>query len=166
MVRATSLFALFCLAGCSAGEDIAAVNSAAQRFHDLQAAGDDAAIYREASDALRANATVETMARLNTAVRNARCESEFPEQATSWNLNAHTSGYFVTLTYQRQCQQSPFVETFTYVKNGEDWLFYFYNADGLALFPTTASPPSTEPATAPATEPTPISQSPSDASSN
>jgi hypothetical protein len=162
MMRVFLLCALLSVAGCSADTDIVAVNAAAQRFHDLQAAGDDATIHREASDGLRANATVEALTRLNTSVRNARCETEFPEQATSWNLNAHTSGYFVTLTYQRECQQSPFVETFTYLKNGEAWLLHFYDANGLTLLPPTTSNPAMDSEIAVEADPASASQTPSD----
>ena len=125
---------------CMSPTDFAVVERAAAQFHDLQARGDDNAIYQAASPELRASSRLEDLTRIGNAVRNIRgCQAPARDPNT-WNNNIDTSGHFITVVYNRQCADGPLVETFVFRVTGQQALLAGYHASGMALFP--ASPPS------------------------
>lgn len=148
------------LSACMSQQDTASVEAAADRFHAHQAAGEDQAIYDEASSGFRDAARVEDLARLNAAVRGAAGCGAPARNPNAWNNTINTSGHFITLVYDRQCDGGPLTETFVFIVQGEQALLQNYNVAGMALFPTLApAAPAPEAAPAESTpEPAPADQ--------
>jgi hypothetical protein len=146
------------LAACMSQQDLSGVESAVDEFHELQARGDDAAIYRTAAADFRNAATLEDLARINNAVRNATGCSERSRNPSSWNNNVSTSGQFITVVYNRTCSGGPLAETFVFRMTAGDAQLAGYTASGLALFPAA-------PAQAPETVEKPQAEQPAASSS-
>lgn len=125
---------------CMSPTDFAPVERAAAQFHDLQARGDDNAIYLAAAPEFRAGSRLEDLVRIDSAVRNIRgCQAPARDPNT-WNNNINTSGHFITVVYNRQCADGPLAETFVFRVSGEQASLAAYNASGMALFaPAPAS---------------------------
>jgi hypothetical protein len=118
--------------------DTTAVEGAVAQFHELQARGDDAAIYAAAAPEFRQNASADALARINTAGRNVKGCAAPARDPAGWNNSMNTRGHFITLTYNRQCADGPLTETFVFRVNGAHVDLFGYNAAGLALFPAAA----------------------------
>lgn len=128
---------------CMSPTDFSAVERAAAQFHDLQARGDDNAIYQAASPEFRASSRLEDLARIDNAVRTIRgCQAPARDPNT-WNNNINTSGHFITVVYNRQCADGPLAETFVFQVTGNQALLAGYNASGMALFPSAPPGPAT-----------------------
>ena len=125
---------------CMSPTDFSAVERAAAQFHDLQARGDDNAIYQAASPEFRASSQLQDLARIDNAVRNIRGCQAAARDPNNWNNNVNTSGHFITVVYNRQCADGPLVERFVFRVTGDQALLAGYNASGMALFPP--APPS------------------------
>mgnify|MGYP001409373454 CR=1 FL=1 len=140
-------------AACIAAPDMAAIEAEVARFHERQAASEDAAIYAAAAQGLRDAATLNDLQRLNSAVRGAQCEPA-QRDPNQWHNNMSTSGHFITVVYQRQCQGGGLTETFRFVVTPGGPQLLNYNAAGMALFPQAPAPAETAPEnTPPATPP-------------
>ncbi len=130
------------LAGCMSQQDTASVEAAAARFHEMQSRGEDAAIFREAAPELRNVSAEENLSRLNSAVRSAAGCSAPARNPAVLNNNMSTSGHFITVAYDRQCEHGPLTETFVFKIDGEQATLAGYNVGGMALFPPgQAEPP-------------------------
>ena len=151
------LAALVVLSACMSQENLASIDTAASHFFEQQAAGQDAEIVADSSQGFRDSATVEDLARLNGAVRALRNCTAPARDPANWRSNQTTSGHFVTVVYDRECESGGLTETITFQIIGDRAILHGYNVAGMALFPAAA--PTTEtPPTAPTPEATTTEQ--------
>jgi hypothetical protein len=125
-------------------EELGAVEGAVAVFHQRQAGGQDADVYREAAQDFRGASSLSDFTRLNDAVRRAAAGCEPPQRNPSaWNVNRSTSGHFITVSYQRTCPSGPLAEQFTFRMDGGTPRLAGYHISGMALFPPAPAAPAT-----------------------
>jgi hypothetical protein len=141
------------LFGCGSPQDMTAIESAVVAFHEQQLLGDDVGILREAAADLRDTAPLPEFTRLNDAVRNVAptCDAPVRDRANA-NFNRSTSGYFITVHYNRTCAGGPLTETFLFRMTQYQPRLAGYHIGGMALFPPAAATPAAPPAEVPPEE--------------
>jgi hypothetical protein len=122
------------LTGCSMSVDKTAAEEAVTRFHATLDAGQFDSIYADSSEDLKKVTTQEKLDALLEAVhRKLGPTRSLKEQ--SWNVNYHSSGTFITLTYATSYEGGDASEQFVYRLQGANALLagYHINADALVL---------------------------------
>lgn len=128
------LMATVQLSACSSSADIDAADHQVPAFHKLLDGGRFEDIYGGSSDELKAASTQADFVALLEAVHRKLGDTKSAERQ-SWNLNFHTSGTFVTLTYKTVYAEGDAAEQFVYrIKDGEALLVgYHINSTTLVL---------------------------------
>ena len=122
------------VAACSMSADTKLAEEAVVRFHHMLDAAQFENIYAESADDLKKVATQEKLAALLEAVhRKLGITKSSTKQ--SWNVNYHTSGTFVTLTYATLYEGGDAREEFVYRLQGADARLagYHINSEALVL---------------------------------
>ena len=134
MTRTALLLAtLACaLVGCSGSADTAAAEQAVSSFHELLNAGRFAEIYEQSSDELKKASTQSDFVALLDAVHRKLGNTKFAvDQA--WNVNYHTSGTFITLTYKTVYSEGDAAEQFVFRMQGHSAALAGYHINANAL---------------------------------
>jgi hypothetical protein len=106
------------LVGCSSGQDIAAAERGAERFRELMSTKQFLQIYSESGEEFKKGVTEPDLTKFLTAIAN-KLGAAKNAQKTTWNINLHTSGTFVTLGYKTEFEKGTGNEQFIFrVKNG------------------------------------------------
>src|SRR5437773_3749093 len=87
------------MSGCSMSADTAAAEQAVPKFHELLDSGRFVEIYEGSAEDLKKVSTQQDFVALLEAVHRKLGNTKSSERQ-SWNVNYHTSGAFVTLTYK------------------------------------------------------------------
>jgi hypothetical protein len=122
------------VAGCSMSADTKLAEEAVARFHTMLDGAQFEAIYAESADELKKVTTQEKLSALLEAVHRKLgiVKSSLKE---SWNVNYHTSGTFITLTYATIYEGGDAREQFIYRLQGPDAKLagYHISSDALVL---------------------------------
>jgi hypothetical protein len=120
------------LVGCSGSADTAAAEQAVSSFHELLNAGRFAEIYELSSDELKKASTQSDFVALLDAVhRKLGNTKSAVDQA--WNVNYHTSGTFITLTYKTVYSEGDAAEQFVFRMQGHSAALAGYHINANAL---------------------------------
>jgi opacity protein-like surface antigen len=122
----------FALAGCSASADTAAAEAGVPRFHQLLDAGKFAEIYEQSSEDLKKTATQQDFVALLEAVHRKLGNTKSSDKQ-GWNINYHTSGTFVTLTYKTVYAEGEAAEQFVFRMQGKVAALVGYHINSTAL---------------------------------
>jgi hypothetical protein len=95
------------------GEYKSLAESEVPKFHESLDSGRYDDLYSQSSDELKKVATKESFVKLVTAV-HAKLGKVVEAKSTAFNVNYHTSGTFVTLTYDTAFKDGRGSETFVY----------------------------------------------------
>jgi hypothetical protein len=113
LVVVSAFFVVILLASCSGQEKLDVAEGGVAEFHRQLAAGAIHEMYAAASPKLKEATTEADFTKLLTAIRS-KLGQVTQANRTGWNLNYHTSGIFVTLTYDTQFQQGKAAERFVF----------------------------------------------------
>ena len=132
-----AMLALVSGAGCSANENIEAVEREVWRFHRLAAGGEFDRLYRESGDELKHSATERDFRDLLQVV-NERLGDVQRTNRTGWHVNYTPGGSVVTLTYESQFERGRGVEQFVYrmADQRPQLLGYHINSSALLARPS------------------------------
>lgn len=120
------------LLGCSASADVSSAERAVMKFHSLLDAGRFTEIFEQSSDDLKeASSQSEFVALLEAVHRKLGDTKSAVDQA--WNVNHHTSGTFVTLTYKTIYSEDEAVEQFVFRMQGDSAALVGYHISANAL---------------------------------
>jgi hypothetical protein len=120
------------VAGCSMSADTKVAEVAVSRFHSMLDAAQFEAIYTESSDDLKQATTQAKLVAFLEAVHR-KLGPTRASKAQSWNVNYHTTGIFVTLTYLTTYQEGEAHEQFIYRLQGSDAKLAGYHINSEAL---------------------------------
>jgi hypothetical protein len=122
------------LTGCSMSADKTVAEGAVTSFHTKLDAGQFDTIYADSSEDLKSVTTHEKLVALLEAVHK-KLGATKSSKEQSWNVNFHTSGTFITLTYATSYESGDASEQFVYRLQGANALLagYHINADALIL---------------------------------
>jgi hypothetical protein len=120
------------LAGCSVSADTAAAEAGVPRFHELLDAGKFVEIYEQSSDDLKKVGTQQDFVALLEAVHRKLGNTRSSEKQ-GWNINYHTSGTFVTLTYKTVYAEGEAAEQFVFRMQGKLAALAGYHINSTAL---------------------------------
>jgi hypothetical protein len=125
---------LYCLAACSAGEDVPIATKAVVQFHTMLDAGQNAQIYGNAAPDMKSAATEAKLTALLAAVHRKLGTVTKAEQK-GWNDQINTSGHFITLNYATTYTRGEAAEVFVYkIADGKAQLAgYNVNSDALIV---------------------------------
>ena len=101
------------LSGCSVSADTTAAEASVPKFHELLDAGKFVEIYEQSSEDLKRVATQQDFVALLEAVHRKLGNARSSEKQ-GWNVNYHTSGTFVTLTYKTLYTEGEAAEQFVF----------------------------------------------------
>jgi hypothetical protein len=134
MTRVLVLTAALMLAicGCSMSTDTAAAEQAVSGFHELLDTARFSEIYEKSSDNLKKVATQRDFVALLEAVHRKLGKTKSAEKR-GWNVNYHTSGTFVSLTYKTAYVEGEADEQFVYRLEGKVALLAGYHVNSNAL---------------------------------
>jgi hypothetical protein len=130
LARRSILAALLGVAGCSA--DTKGAERAVDTFHEMLNTEQFELIYAASSDDLKKAAKREEFVALLEAIHRKLGVTKSWTKKT-WNVNYHTSGTFVTLSYSTIYDQGDAVEQFVYRLQGEKALLAGYHINSTAL---------------------------------
>ena len=118
------LFSIFLLlSACSMSKDASLAEQEVVKFHEQLDAGQFEALYDNSGEDLKKAATKQDFIDLLAAV-NKKLGNVQKSEKTSWNVNYHTSGAFVTLTYNT---------TFTNGNGAEQFVFKLKDKHGVLV---------------------------------
>jgi hypothetical protein len=122
------------VAGCSMSADTKLAEEAVARFHTMLDAAQFAAIYADAADELKKVTTQDKLTALLEAVHR-KLGTVKSSMRQTWNVNYHTSGTFITLTYATSYEGGDASEQFIYRLQGADARLagYHINSEALVL---------------------------------
>jgi hypothetical protein len=120
------------LSGCSGSADISSAERAVMKFHALLDAGRFTEIFEQSSDDLKkASPQSEFVALLEAVHRKLGDTKSAVDQA--WNVNHHTSGTFITLTYKTVYSEGEADEQFVFRMQGDSAALVRYHINANAL---------------------------------
>jgi hypothetical protein len=120
------------LLGCARSADTAAAEQAVLNFHELLNAGRFTEIYELSSDELKkASTQSDFVALLDVVHRKLGNTKSAVDQA--WNVNYHTSGTFITLTYKTVYSEGGAAEQFVFRMQGDSATLVGYHINANAL---------------------------------
>lgn len=122
----------FVLAGCSVSADTAAAEAGVPTFHQLLDAGQFVEIYEQSSDDLKKSTTQQDFVALLEAVHRKLGNTKSSDKQ-GWNINYHTSGTFVTLTYKTVYAEGDAAEQFVFRMQGKAAMLVGYHINSTAL---------------------------------
>jgi hypothetical protein len=122
----------FALTGCSVSADTAAAEAGVPRFHQLLDAGKFVEIYEQSSEDLKKTATQQDFVALLEAVHRKLGNTKSSDKQ-GWNINYHTSGTFVTLTYKTVYAEGEAAEQFVFRMQGSVAALVGYHINSTAL---------------------------------
>jgi Protein of unknown function (DUF4019) len=118
--------------GCSGSANTVAAEQAVSSFHERLNAGQFAEIYELSSDELKKASTQSDFVALLDAVHRKLGDAKSGvDQA--WNVNYHTSGTFVTLTYKTVYGEGEAAEQFVFRMQGDSATLAGYHISANAL---------------------------------
>ena len=134
LVRLPCIALLLLCAACSMSADTKLAEQAVSRFHAMLDAGQFQAIYDGGADDLKQATTREKFVALLEAIHR-KLGPTRASRESSWRVNYHTSGTFVTLVYASTYAEGEASEQFVYRLRGNSALLagYHVNADALVL---------------------------------
>ena len=131
-VMLVAIVALVGLAGCSNSEDMKKAEAAVEHFHQqLNDAAFDA-LYAEADDGLKAQASQEKLVKLLSAVHR-KLGNFQSANSTGWKVFTSTGGTTVTLGYNSTYEHGEANETFSYHVTGGKALLSGYNVSSAEM---------------------------------
>jgi hypothetical protein len=120
------------LTSCSASADTISAERAVVKFHELLDAGRFTEIFEQSSDDLKKASTQSDFVALLEAVhRKLGNTKSAVDQA--WNVNHHTSGTFITLTYKTVYSEGEAAEQFSFRMQGDSAALAGYHINANAL---------------------------------
>jgi hypothetical protein len=120
------------LTNCSAPADTVSAERAVVKFHELLDASRFTEIFEQSSDDLKqASPQSDFVALLETVHRKLGNTKSAVDQA--WNVNYHTSGTFITLTYKTVYSQGEAAEQFLFRMRGDSAALAGYHISANAL---------------------------------
>ena len=129
MTRRLTLFFLILVAQLSAcSVDTSVADQAVAKFHSLLDTGRFADIYQASSSDLKAVSTEHDFVAFLDAVHRKLGVSGTTEKLT-WNVNYHTSGTFVTLTYKTAFREGEATEQFLFRLQSNEALLAGYHVN-------------------------------------
>ena len=120
------------LCGCSMSADTALAEQAVPKFHELLDAGDFDAIYEASAADLKRVTTHQDFVVFLDAVHRKLGRTKGSDR-TGWNVNYHTSGSFVTLTYKTSFDGGAAEEQFVFRLQDKAALLVGYHINSTAL---------------------------------
>jgi hypothetical protein len=132
MKRTISLFATLLTTLCACSVDTSMADQVVPIFHSELDAGHFAAIYDASADDLKRLGSEKDFVALLEAVHRKLGASKSSEKQ-SWNVNYHTSGTFVTLTYKTTYERGEAMEQFVFHIQGKSALLAGYHISSNAL---------------------------------
>src|SRR5258708_33833825 len=125
---------LVVLAGCSMSADTKMAEEAVARFRTMLDAAQFEAIYAESADDLRKATTRDKFIAFLEAVHKKLGITKSAKEE-SWNVNYHTSGTFITLSYGTSYERGDAREQFVYRLQGVNAKLagYHITSDALIL---------------------------------
>jgi hypothetical protein len=132
MTRIFFLLVAVTLSGCSESADTALAERSVARFHEFLDAGRFTEIFEQSSDDLKkASTQSEFVALLEAVHRKLGNTKSAVDQA--WNVNHHTSGTFITLTYKTVYREGEAAEQFVFRMQGDSAALVGYHVNANAL---------------------------------
>ena len=113
------LSTLFALSACSMSDDTALAENEVPRFHEALDSSQFEFLYNNGSENLKKAATMKEFVSLLEAVYR-KLGNVSSSNKKTWNVNYHTSGTFVTLTYDTVFTQGKGTEQFVYKLSGKE----------------------------------------------
>ena len=132
MKRTISLFAALLAALCACSVDTSVADQAVPTFHSELDAAQFAEIYDASADDMKRVSSEKDFVALLQAVHRKLGTSRSSEKQ-SWNVNYHTSGTFVTLTYKTTYERGDAMEQFVFHIQGKSALLAGYHINSNAL---------------------------------
>lgn len=120
------------LCGCSMSADTALAEQAVPKFHEQLDAGSFDAIYEASAADLKQITTRQDFVAFLEAVHRKLGQTKGSDR-TGWNVNYHTSGSFVTLTYKTIFDGGPAEEQFVFRLQDKAALLVGYHISSTAL---------------------------------
>ena len=131
-MRKLIAFLAVVIAGCSMSADTKMAEAAVTRFHAMLDAAEFGSIYAESADELKDVTTQEKLVAFLGAVHKKLGVTKSSNKQ-SWNINYHTSGTFITLTYATVYEGGDASEQFVYRLRGADAKLGGYHINSEAL---------------------------------
>jgi hypothetical protein len=122
----------FTLSACSGSADVASAKLAVMRFHELLDASRFTEIFEQSSDDLKKASTQAEFVALLEAVHRKLGDTKSAVDQT-WNVNYHTSGKFITLTYKTVYSEGEAAEQFVFQMQGNSAALVGYHINANAL---------------------------------
>ena len=122
------------IASCSLMKSTKPSEIAVEKFHSQYNQKQFSEIYSQADEKFKGSATEEQFL---TLFENLYKKLGTVNQANKvqWNVNATTSGTFVTLTYDTEFSEGKGIEQFVFLTNGDEVALYNYNVNSPLLLP-------------------------------
>jgi hypothetical protein len=128
----SAIVLLAALSGCNLSKNLDEAKRATEHFHEQLAAGEDEAIYDQATpafqDTLRRDVAKGYFARIRRKMGT--CGSS---QSTDISMNTNTQGTFVTLGFETHCSAGQLAESFVWLMENGQARLQSYNASSAAL---------------------------------
>jgi opacity protein-like surface antigen len=126
------MIGMLALSACSSPADMAAAEQEVPKFHGDLDQGRFVEIYAGSADDLKKVTTQEDFVALLEAVHRKLGDTKSSSKQ-NWNVNFHTSGTFVTLTYKTVYAEGEAAEQFVYRIEGQSALLVGYHINSNAL---------------------------------
>lgn len=123
---------LIAAAACNPAKNIESGEAAVRTFHQQYNQQQFDALYAGSSQTLKESTPQPEFTRFITAVRR-KLGAEVSAKRTGWNVQANTSGSFVTLTYDTKFEKGTGAETFRIRISGGKGQVEGYNVNSPAL---------------------------------
>lgn len=132
LIAAVAVALMVPLIACSMSADAERAEQAVTGFHQMLDAAEFETIYDASADDLKKATTREKFIAFLAAVHRKLGGTRSAKQQ-GWNVNYHTSGTFVTLTYATSYERGEAVEQFVYRVRAEHALLAGYHINSEAL---------------------------------